>query len=90
MLLASHLGAGWRRIFRRDPDQIPDDLDQAIAMIIDVSAKLGFSGDMVSYENSSFLGATRNPRVSTARYSTPADSQPKPTSLALPVRLIHT
>jgi hypothetical protein len=48
MLLARHLGADWRRIFRRDPDQVPDDPDQAIAMIIDVSAKLAFSGDMVS------------------------------------------
>ena len=48
MTLAIQFGAGWRRIFRRDPDQVPDDLDQAIAMIIDVSAKLAFSGDMVS------------------------------------------
>jgi len=43
-----HSRAGWRCIFRRDPDEIPDDLDQAIAMIIDVSAKVAFSGDMVS------------------------------------------
>ena len=56
MLLASHLGAGWRCIFRRDPDQVPDDLDQAIAMIIDVSAKLAFTGDIGLLGKFQFLG----------------------------------
>jgi len=56
MLLARHLGADWRRIFRRDPDQVPDDPDQAIAMIIDVSAKLAFSGDMGLLGKFQFLG----------------------------------
>ena len=56
MLLASHLGADWRRILRRDPDQVPDDLDQATAMIIDVSAKLAFSTDMGLLGKLQFLG----------------------------------
>jgi hypothetical protein len=67
MFLAAELGARWGRIFGGDADQILYDPDQAIAILVHILIEFVFERNIASYENSSFLGATRKPRVSAAR-----------------------